>query len=70
MTDPAPAQTPEPAALAELVRAILVVLVGLGWATVDNNTVNVISSAAGLIVSWGLTWYVRSRVTPLPKGGA
>lgn len=66
MTDPAlPPRPAEPAALAELVRAVVVVLVGLGWVTLDSETVNVVASVAGLALSWGLTWYVRSRVTPV-----
>lgn len=68
MTDPAlPPRTPEPAALAELARAVIVVAVGLGWATLDNATINIITSAVGLGASWALTWYVRSRVRPVVK---
>lgn len=58
----------EPVAFTELVRAAIVVLVSLGWITVDNDTVNVIASAIGFAISWALTAFARSRVTPVAKG--
>lgn len=58
------AQT-EPAMVAEAVRAVLVMLVTLGWITIDSETVNAIVSVVGVLLSIGLTIFVRSRVTPM-----
>jgi FtsH-binding integral membrane protein len=57
--------TTEPVAYTELARAVIVVLVSLGWITLDNTTVNVVASSVGLVLSWALTLYARSRVTPV-----
>jgi hypothetical protein len=68
MTTPIPGTVAaEPVAFTELVRAVLVVLVTLGWVTIDSNVVNVIASGVGLAISWGLTLFARSRVTPVMK---
>ena len=56
----------EPAAYAEAVRLVLAALVGVGWVTVDNNTVNSIVTAVGAILSIVLTAVVRANVTPVP----
>ncbi len=58
----------EPARLAEFVRTVLVGLVGLGWVTVDDATVNTTVSVVGLLGSCALTKFVRNRVTPVAKG--
>jgi len=58
----------EPARLAEIVRGVLVGLVGLGWVALDNATVNSIATLVAVAGSWALTKFVRDRVTPLAKG--
>lgn len=63
----APNRKTEPAAAAEAVRAVLVALVALGWATIPDATINTITSTVGVLVSIGLTWWTRNRVTPAPK---
>jgi hypothetical protein len=60
----------EPVAMAEVLRAVIVVLVSLGWITLDNNTVNIIASALGVVLSWALTLLARSKVTPIAKTGS
>ncbi len=57
----------EPAAYAEVVRLIIAALVGLGWITLDEPTVNAIVTVAGAVVSIVLTIIVRANVTPLPS---
>lgn len=60
----------EPVAFAELIRAVLVVLIALGWVTIDSDTVNVIVSMAGVVLSWILTGLARNRVRPMPPPGS
>jgi hypothetical protein len=62
------AKATEPARLAEFARTVLVGLVGLGWITVDDTTINTATSVVGLLVSWALTRFVRNRVAPVAKG--
>lgn len=57
----------EPVALAELVRLLLVALVGLGWLTIDDPAINTVASAVGLLLSWVLTAIARSKVKPMSK---
>ncbi|GAB3472014.1 hypothetical protein [Actinophytocola sediminis] len=57
----------EPARLAERARALLVLLVGAGWLTIDNATITTVASVAGLVASWLLSRFVRGRVTPVAK---
>lgn len=57
--------TREPAAYAEAVRALLVILVGLGWLTLDDNTANGIATVVGILLSWVLTYVVRAHVSPV-----
>ncbi len=54
----------EPAAYAEAVRLAIAALVGLGWITIDDSTVNAIVTAVGALMSIVLTVVVRANVTP------
>lgn len=65
--DPIPVLTAEPVALTEAIRLILVALVGLGWITLDDTALSAILSAVGVLLSWGLAAYARSRVTPVGR---
>lgn len=58
----------EPARVAEFGRAVLAGLVTLGWVTVDDATINTATSGVALLLSWGLTSFVRNRVSPVSKG--
>lgn len=55
----------EPAAYAEAVRLVIAALVGIGWLTVSDATVNAIVTAVGGIMSVVLTIVVRANVTPV-----
>lgn len=55
----------EPAAYAEAARLAVAALVGLGWVSLDNNTVNAIVTAVGALASIVLTIAVRQHVTPV-----
>lgn len=57
----------EPAKWAELVRSILLALVGVGWLTLDEPTVNTVSTVVAGVVSVVLTKFVRKSVTPTAK---
>lgn len=57
----------EPAAVAELVRVVLVGLVAAGWVTIPDATIAGIVSAVGVIGSIVLTWGTRRRVVPVVK---
>lgn len=52
----------EPARWAELARVLLMITVGLGWVTVDEETINWIVTGVGMIASALLTRWVRSSV--------
>lgn len=54
----------EPARLAEGARWALAALIGLGWLTLDDATVNSIATVAGVLLSAVLTEATRKRVTP------
>lgn len=55
----------EPAAYAEAVRLVAAALVGLGWLTIDSNTINAIVTAVGAVASVVLTVAVRAHVVPV-----
>ncbi|GAA1940476.1 hypothetical protein [Amycolatopsis minnesotensis] len=55
----------EPAAFAEFVRAVLAALVGAGWLTIDDTTINTVVSVVGLLTSFVLTHFVRKNVMPV-----
>jgi hypothetical protein len=57
----------EPARLTERIRALLVLLVGAGWFTIDDATINLVASGGAMVVSWLLSRFVRSTVTPVAK---
>lgn len=57
----------EPAAIAEVVRVILVGLVAAGWVTLPDATIAGIVSAVGVLGSIALTWWTRRRVVPVVK---
>lgn len=57
----------EPAQYAELARSILLALVGVGWLTLDEPTVNTVSTVVAGVVSVVLTRFVRKSVTPTAK---
>lgn len=59
----------EPVAMAEVFRAVILMLVTLGWITLDNNVINIVASALGVVLSWILTLLARNRVTPVAKPG-
>ncbi|MBB5157651.1 hypothetical protein [Saccharopolyspora phatthalungensis] len=61
-----PTQT-EPAAIAEVVRVILVALVGAGWLALDDATLASIVSVVGVLASVALTWWTRRKVTSLAR---
>ncbi len=56
----------EPAAYAEAARLAIAALVGLGWITLADTTVNSIVTAVGALASIVLTVAVRAHVTPVP----
>jgi len=68
-TPPIGAVDTEPVAVTELARAVIVMVVSLGWITLDNTTINVVASVVGLILSWLLALFTRNRVTPVTKVG-
>lgn len=54
----------EPVVYAEVIRAVIVAVVSLGWITLDSNTINVVATGLGLVLSWVLSLITRGRVTP------
>jgi hypothetical protein len=61
--------TREPAAIAEVVRLVIVALVALGWLTLDDAAANIIASAIGAVLSVILTVTVRAHVIPVESTG-
>lgn len=57
----------QPVGLAELVRMVVVLLVGVGWLTLDDAAVNTVVSVAGMIASIALTWWTDHKVTPTAR---
>lgn len=58
----------EPARIAELVRLLMLTLVAFGVAITDsqiNALVELVAALAVLAASWGLTEWLRRRVTPV-----
>ena len=64
---PRTATNTEPAAVAELVRVVLVGLVAAGWVTIPDATIAGVVSAVGVLGSIVLTWWTRRRVVPVVK---
>lgn len=62
-----PATKTQPVGLSEVVRMIVVALVGAGWITLDDATVNTVVSVIGVAISIGLTWWTGRKVTPVAK---
>jgi hypothetical protein len=60
-----PTPSREPAAYAEAVRLVIAALVGLGWVTIRESTVNSVVTAVGALASIILTVAVRANVTPV-----
>ncbi|WP_158882008.1 hypothetical protein [Amycolatopsis anabasis] len=60
-------QDTEPARLAEFVRAVLVAVNAVGWATIPDTTVSAVVTVVSVLASLVLTKFVRSNVTPTPK---
>lgn len=56
---------PEPVAVAAAAQAVLAALVALGWANLDDTTINIIGTAIAALLSLIFTWIARSRVTPV-----
>jgi hypothetical protein len=54
----------EPAAYAEALRLVIAALVGLGWITISDTTVNAVVTAVGALMSIVLSAVVRANVTP------
>lgn len=58
----------EPVAVAEGVRALLVVAVTAGWFVIPDATINLVVSAVGFGLSVLMTFLARSKVTPVVPG--
>ncbi|MCG3750492.1 MULTISPECIES: hypothetical protein [Amycolatopsis] len=57
----------EPASIAEAVRLVLVAVVAIGWWVIPDQTINVIVSAVGTILSVVSSVLVRRPVVPVAK---
>ncbi|MBN9739519.1 hypothetical protein DMP23_00305 [Amycolatopsis sp. A1MSW2902] len=57
----------EPVSIAEAVRLVLVAVVAIGWWVIPDQTINVIVSAVGAILSVVSSVLVRRRVVPVAK---
>lgn len=57
----------EPAAYAELVRLVLAAIIAVGWITLDDTTTNAVATAVGAVISFVLSFVVRSHVTPVDQ---
>jgi hypothetical protein len=63
---PAPVQsTAEPVLIAHAVTVILAALVGLGWVTIPNQTIDLVGTGAWLLVSTVAAVMARGKVTPV-----
>lgn len=60
-----PTPATEPVAYTELVRLVLAAAISVGWITIDDDRINIVASAAGLVISLVLSWLARARVTPV-----
>lgn len=65
--DQPPATRTQPVTLAEVVRLVVVALVGAGWLTLDDAAVNTVVSVVGVVASIALTWWTGRKVTPVAK---
>lgn len=65
-TDPGLLST-EPAAISEAIRYVAGILVAAGWLTISDGTLNTIITIIGALVSLGLTFWTRAKVTPVAK---
>lgn len=54
----------EPVAVANTINVLVTALVGAGWVTIDNTTINAILTAIGAIIAVVTTIKARSKVTP------
>jgi hypothetical protein len=63
--EPVRGARPEPVAIAAAAQAVLAALVALGWANLDDATINIIGTAIAAVLSVVFTWIARSRVTPV-----
>jgi hypothetical protein len=70
--DPAPAPRPtatgEPVVIGQVVTVLIGAMVTAGWITLDDQTIQLLVTGAGLLVSAVVTVMTRARVSPL-KGG-
>ncbi|MCG3757364.1 hypothetical protein [Amycolatopsis sp. Poz14] len=57
----------EPVSVAEAVRLVLVAVVAIGWWVIPDQTINVIVSAVGAVLSVASSVLVRRRVVPVAK---
>lgn len=57
----------EPASITEIVRLIVAALVAVGVIEVDDTTVSALILAIGGLISIGLTFWTRRKVSPLAK---
>jgi hypothetical protein len=54
----------EPVSIVQAVHMVLAALVALGWATIDNATIDIIGSAVAALLSVGAQLWARRKVTP------
>lgn len=60
-----PTGRPEPVALLDVAKLIVVVLTGTGWVVIPDTLINTVTSGVALVIFLALTVYTRSQVTPL-----
>jgi hypothetical protein len=54
----------EPVLISHLVTVVLTALVGYGWVTIPDHTIDVIASVAGVVIATAGAFLARSRVSP------
>lgn len=59
-----PTGRPEPVVLFDIGKGLIAALVATGWITLDDQTVAMIGTGAGLVLFVVLTIITRSKVTP------
>lgn len=65
-TDPSVIST-EPVAVSEVVRYIAGILVATGWLTISDDTLNIIITVVGALLSLAMTIWTRKSVTPVAE---
>jgi hypothetical protein len=54
----------EPVLISHLVTVVLTALVGYGWVTIPDHTIDTIASVAGVVIATAGAFLARSRVSP------